>query len=67
MQLETKLFNQWAGPGQFVPVAILFSPMGKARIFRLWQPSKNSKHGKVRVSKEAEQALFEAVKRLPPR
>ena len=24
MQLETKLFNQWAGPGEFVPVAILF-------------------------------------------
>jgi hypothetical protein len=29
MQLETKLFNQWAGPGEFVPVAILFSFAGQ--------------------------------------
>ena len=65
MQLETKLFNQWAGPGEFVPVAILFSPIGKATTFRLWQLSENPKHEKVRVSKEAEQAFFETVKRLP--
>ena len=64
MQLETKLFYQWAGPGDFVPVAILFSPIGKARVFRLWQPSENPKHGKVRVSKEAERALFEKVKQF---
>ena len=64
MQLETKLFNQWAGPGEFVPVAILFSPIGKVRTFRLWQLSENPKHGKVRVSKEAEQALFETVKQF---
>ncbi len=64
MQLETKLFNQWAGPGEFVPVAILFSPIGKARTFRLWQFSENPKQRKVRVSKEAEQALFETVKQF---
>jgi hypothetical protein len=62
MQLETKLFYQWAGPGDFVPVAILFSRIGKPRTFRLWQLSENPKQGKVRVSKEAEQALFETVK-----
>ena len=65
MQLETKLFDHWAGPGEFVPVAVLFSPVGKARTFRLWQLSENPKHGKVRISKEAEQALLETVKRLP--
>ena len=66
MRLEMKLFNQWAGPGEFVPVAILFPPIGKARTFRLWKLSENPKHGKVRISKEAEQAFFETVKRLPP-
>lgn len=66
MQLESKLFEQWAGPGEFLPVAILFSPMGKAIAFRLWELSGKAKHGKARVSKEAEQALFETVKRLPP-
>ena len=64
MRLETKLFNQWAGPGEFVPVAILFSPMGKVRTFRLWQLSENPKQGKGRVSTEAEQALFETVKQF---
>jgi len=64
MQLETKLFNQWAGPGEFVPVAVLFSPMGKVRTFRLWQLTGNLKGEKVRLSKEAEQALFETVKQF---
>ena len=66
MQLEMKLFNQWAGPGEFIPVAILFSFTGKARTFRLWQLSQNPKHGKGSLSKEAEQALFETVKQLGP-
>ena len=64
MQLETKLFNQWAGPGEFVPVAILFSLTGKVRTFRLWQPSGNPKRGKEKISKGAEQALVEAVKQF---
>ncbi|MDF1591268.1 MAG: hypothetical protein P1P89_07115 [Desulfobacterales bacterium] len=64
-QFETNLFDQWAGPGEFVPVAILLSPIGKTITFRLWQLSGNSKHGKFKVSREAEQALFETVKRLP--
>jgi len=64
MELETKLFHQLAGSGKFVPVAILFSPIGKASAFRLWQSSENPKHGKIRVSKEAEQTFFEKVKRL---
>ena len=65
MQFETKLFDQWAGrPGGFVPVAILFSPIGKAKTFRLWHLSGNPKHGKFKMSKEVEQAFFETVKQL---
>jgi hypothetical protein len=60
-QLETRLFNQWAGPGEFVPVAILFSPVGKPRTFRLWELSENPKQGKVSLSKEAVQALLQSV------
>ena len=65
MQFEARLFNQWAGSGEFTPTAILFPLMGKVRVFRLWQPSHNPKHGKDKgsnISKEAEQSLFEAVK-----
>jgi hypothetical protein len=64
MRLETRLFNQWAGPGEFVPVAILFSLIGNVKTFRLWQLPENTKHGKGRMSKEAEQALFETVKQF---
>jgi len=62
MGFEMKLFNQWAGSREFVPAAILFPLAGKVKVFRLFQLSQNPKHGKDRVSKEAEHALFEAVK-----
>ncbi len=64
MQFEARLFNQWAGTGEFTPTAILFPLLGKVKVFRLWQPSQNPKHGKYKVSKEAEQSLFAAVKHL---
>ena len=64
MQLEARLFNQWAGPGEFTPTAILFPLLGKVKVFRLWQLSQNPKHGKNKVSKEAEQSLFAAVKQI---
>jgi len=62
MKFETRLFNQWAGSGEFTPTAILFPLLGKVKVFQLWQLSQNPKHGKNKVSKEAEQSLFAAVK-----
>ena len=62
MQFEERLLNQWAGSGEFTPTAIFFPLMGKVRVFRLFQPSNNPKHGKDKVSKEAEQSLLVAVK-----
>ena len=64
MQFEARLFNQWAGSGEFTPTAILFPLMRKVKVFRLWQLSQNPKHGKDKVSKEAEQSLFAAVKQF---
>jgi hypothetical protein len=64
MQFEARLFDQWAGSGEFTPTAILFPLLGKVRVFRLWQPSQNPKHGKNKVSKEAEQSLFAAVEQF---
>jgi hypothetical protein len=62
MQFEARLFNQWAGSGEFAPTAILLPLLGRVKVFRLWQLSQNPKHGKNKVSKEAEQSLFAAVK-----
>jgi hypothetical protein len=64
MQFEARLFNQWAGSGEFAPTAILFPLLGKVKVFRLWQLSQNPKHGKNKVSKEAEESLFAAVKQF---
>ena len=64
MKFEARLFNQWAGSGEFTPTAILFPLLGKVKVFRLWQLSQNPKHGKNKVSKEAEQSLFAAVKQF---
>jgi hypothetical protein len=64
MRFEERLFNQWAGSGEFAPTAILFPLMGKVRVFRLFQPSNNPKHGKDKVSKEAEQSLLATVKQF---
>jgi hypothetical protein len=64
MQFEARLFNQWAGSGEFTPTAILFLLLGRVKVFRLYQLSQNPKHGKNKVSKEAEQSLFAAVKQF---
>jgi hypothetical protein len=62
--LEMKLFEQWAGPGEFVPTAILCPIFGEVKVFRLWPSSQNPKHGKDRLLKDAQQALFAAVDQL---
>jgi len=67
MRFETRLFDQWAGTGEFTPTAILFPRLGKVKVFRLWQPPGNPKEGKGRVSKEAEQSLFAALKEFRDR
>ncbi len=62
MSFEANLFNQWAGSGEFTPTAIVLPLIGKVTIIRLWQPSAHTKPKKERVSKEAEEALFSAIK-----
>ena len=62
MSFETKLFNHWAGSGEFTPTAIILPLIGKVKVIRLWQPNHNGKSKKDRVSKEAEEALFAVIK-----
>src|SRR4030043_1151343 len=64
MRFEARLFNQWAGSGEFTPTAILFPLLGKVRVFRLWHLSEHLHTGKGKVSKEAEHSLFAAVKQF---
>jgi hypothetical protein len=64
MQFEARLFNQLAGSGEFTPTAVLLPFLGKVKVFRLWQLSQNPKYGKNKLSKEAEQSLFSALKQI---
>src|SRR4030067_3614116 len=45
MQFEARLFNQWAGSGEVNLKAIQFQPLGKVKVFRLWQLSQHPNHG----------------------
>jgi hypothetical protein len=62
MSFETKLFNHWAGSGEFTPTAIILPLIGKMTVIRLWQPNQYAKSKKNRISKDAEEALFAAIK-----
>ena len=61
MSFETKLFNHWAGSGEFTPTAIILPLIGKVKVIRLWQPNQHAKSKKGGVSKEAEVVLFTAI------
>ena len=61
MSFETKLFNHWAGSGEFTPTAIVLPLVGKVKVIRLWQISQHAKPRKDGASKEAEEALFTAM------
>ena len=64
MAFEMNLFNYWTGTGEFAPTAIVLNLIGKVTVIRLWQPSQNPKHGKDKLSKGAEQALYAAMNRI---
>jgi len=61
MSFETKLFNHWAGSGEFTPTALILPLIGKVKVIRLWQPNQHAKSKKDGISKEAEKALFMAM------
>ncbi len=61
MSFETKVFNHWAGSGEFTPMALILPLIGKVKVIRLWQPSQHSKSKKDGISREAEKALFTAI------
>ena len=61
MSFETKLFNHWAGSGEFTPTAIVLPLIGKVKVIRLWQISQHAKLREDGVSKKAENELFTAI------
>ncbi len=42
-----RIFRYFGGDKAFNPLAVVFHPFRKAKVFRFWQPFKDFKHGKA--------------------
>jgi hypothetical protein len=58
--LPVRIFFHFAGSTQFNPIAIVFRPFHRTRVFRFWQPFKDHKHGKTEPLKRMEEEFFTA-------
>ena len=70
-KLELQIFKQWSGANiystkgkkewvgrEYNPIAIVFEPWSKPKIFKFWQPFKDFKHGKKEPLKKLEKEFF---------
>ena len=58
--LPVRIFFHFAGSTEFIPIAIVFRPFHRTRVFRFWQPFKDQKHGKTEPLKKMEVEFFRA-------
>ena len=57
--LKVLTFNYFGGRSDFNPLAVVFRPFRRAKVFRFWDAFKNYKHGKVHSLKEIKEELLE--------
>lgn len=75
--LEVKVFKYWANVSLFInkgekqlqgnefnPIAIVFAPGCKVKVFRFWKAFKDYKHGKTLLLKKVESELYEVVESI---
>ena len=73
-KFEVKVFKYWANVSLFKkngkkelqgyeynPIAIVFTPGNKVKVFRFWKAFKDYKHGKTIPLKKVENELFESI------
>jgi hypothetical protein len=60
--LPVLCFRHFGGDREFNPMAIVFRPFRKARVFRFWRPFRDRKHGTPSALQEAEKAFFEYLR-----
>jgi hypothetical protein len=65
--LPVRIFFHFAGSTEFNPIAILFRPFHRTKVFRFWQAFKDYKHGKTEPLQKVEAEFFEAIKNLEMR
>jgi len=64
--LARTAFYHFGGQREFNPMAVVFRPFRRARIFRFWGPFRDWKHGDPRALREVERDFLEAISQRPP-
>jgi hypothetical protein len=54
-------FHHFAGYRQFNPLAVVFRPFRRSRIFRFWQPFRDVKHGHPEALRRMESEFFRSI------
>ena len=62
--LRVRIFNHFAGDHAYNPLAIVFSPFRKTKVFRFWQPFRDFKNGKTEPLEAMEEDLLNELHRL---
>ena len=56
--LALMAFHHFGGYRQFNPLAVVFHPFGRTRIFRFWKPFRDFKHGQTEALQKLEADFF---------
>jgi hypothetical protein len=55
-------FHHFGGYRQFNPLAVVFHPFRRTRIFRFWQPFRDFKHGNPEALRQIESQFFALIR-----
>jgi hypothetical protein len=59
-------FYHFGGQSEFNPMAVVFRPFRRARVFRFWGPFRDWKHGDSRALHQVEREFLETVRSRRP-
>jgi hypothetical protein len=58
LSLARMAFHRFGGYREFNPLAVVFRPVGRTRIFRFWKPFQDFKHGHPEALQKMESEFF---------
>lgn len=62
--LATKVFKYYGGYSDFNPMAVVFQPFKKTRVFPFYQPFREHKHGNPEALEKMEREFFESIQKI---
>jgi hypothetical protein len=61
LSLAKMAFYRFGTYRQFNPLAVVFRPLRRSRVFRFWQPFRDFKHGHAQALNKMEKEFFELI------